>query len=94
MAKKNNKTFWTAASVILGLVMIAGGMLVTFTKARASSEAVGKKVEVVKTEGCLPARKATTDVSVLKAQLDHWEVVQTTRHDEIMGALGKKPAAP
>lgn len=93
MAKKAN-TFWRAASVIVTLVILAVGIVVTFTKALAASEAVGDKVQVVKTEGCLPARKATTDVSVLQAQFKNMETVQTSRHTEIMTALGKKPAPP
>ncbi len=91
---KSNKTFWTAASVIIGLVLIGSGMLVTFTRAQAGAEAVGDKVAVVKAEGCLPARKANTDVSVLKVQLKAMETIQTTRHTELLEAIRKNPAPP
>lgn len=94
MAKKSYKTFWTAAGVILVILLTASGVLITFTEVQATTEAVGDKFEVIKNEGCLPARDATSSIRVIESKLATMETVQTTRHTEIMAELRKKPPVP
>lgn len=88
----NGRTKLAAASVIITLLVLAGGVVNNFTRAHAAADSVGDKVEVVKTEGCLPARQAQTSVKVIETRLDGMEKIQTTRHTEIMAALKPPPA--
>lgn len=77
---KSNKTFWTAASVILAIVVIGVSLVDRFvwaqadvkaadTKIDATASSLNEKIETVKEEGCLPARAADKSIVVIESKI-------------------------
>lgn len=97
MAKPNNGTLkWVSVGV--SILILAGGIFAAFIRNDEKIKSVDKNVaelkksvaenvEELKTEGTLPARKNTTDIAVIKGELEAIRTEQRAGFNEILRRL-------
>ena len=60
---------WLKLLIIVGIALLGVAVGYGMLKSKVSANAV--KIEEIKTEGCIPARKAKTDIAVMKTDIKH-----------------------
>lgn len=77
------------------IVLLLGGVFAAWADHKGDTKAVDTKVDVhviataqMKEDGCDPSKKNTTDVAVLKSQLNDIREAQTDDKNEILRAIG------
>jgi len=87
MSKNNNRYF----VALMGLVFTIIGIIWASAKGYGilSNEQTNQGIAIsqIKTEGCIPARKNTTDIAVIKQKLETIQITQVEGFKEILKRL-------